>query len=172
MRSSWFACYLCCLLYWVYSLRILTFTHAHANYISHISTRPWFKRSRAFDFNQDIGSWNVSSVTDMGSMFTWVLRDYLEMRSSWFVCFFAAFILIIILASHSNIHKRTHKPHLAHLLLALNSTQLRVWLQPGYWELGCLQCHWHESYVLVSIERCFGDEVFVGFVCYLCGILY
>jgi surface protein len=86
--SSWFACYLCCILYWeIHSLLILTFTHAHANHILHISTRPWIKRSYATDFNQDIGSWDVSSVTDMSRMFAWVLRDAFEMKSLWFACY-------------------------------------------------------------------------------------
>ena len=50
-------------------------------------------------------------------------------------------ILSNTLASLSNIRTRTRKFHLAHLHSALNLTQLRLCLQPEYWELGCLQCH-------------------------------
>jgi hypothetical protein len=74
-------------------------------------------------------------------------------------------ILSNTLSSHSNIHTRTRKSHSAHLHSALNSTQLCRRVQPDYWELGCLECHEHEGDVPVSIERCFGDEVFV--VCVL-----
>ena len=74
-------------------------------------------------------------------------------------------LLSNIIASNSNIHTRTRKSHLAHHHSALNSTQFGSCLQPGYWELGCLQCHLHALYVHVSIERCFGDEVFM--VCVL-----
>jgi hypothetical protein len=76
-------------------------------------------------------------------------------------------ILSNILASHSNIHTRSRKSHLAHLHSALNSTQYRKSLQPGYWELECLECHYHGGNVRVSIERCFGDEVFAVCVLYL-----
>ena len=144
MRSLWFACYLCCILNWtIYSLLILTFTHAHANLISHISTRHWIQHSQAEDFNQDIGSWDVSSVTDMSRMFKWVLRDCFG-DEVFVVCVLSLLDSILsILASHSNIHTRTRKSHLAHHHSALNSTQFGSWLQPWYWELGCLKCHHH-----------------------------
>ena len=140
--SSWFACYLCCILFEaIYSLLILTFTHAHANLISHITTRYWIQCSYASVFNQDIGSWDVSSVTDMAYMFEWVLRDALEWRSEGIVVCVISLLHSILsdtLASHSNIHTSTRKSHLAHLHSALDSTQFGICLQPGYWELGCL----------------------------------
>ena len=61
-------------------------------------------------------------------------------------------ILSNILASHSNIHTRTRKSHLAHLHSALNSTQSSAGVQPGYQRMGCLECHYHEDDVRVSIE--------------------
>ena len=99
--------------------------------------------------------------------------EYWEMLWRWGLhglrVIFAAFYIKQYLASHSNIHTRTRKSHLAHLHSALNQTQLRKSLQPGYWELECLECHYYGIYVQVSIERCFGDEVFM--VCVLSLLL-
>jgi hypothetical protein len=85
---------------------------------------------------------------------TWLVcsSEYWQMLWRWghrgLRAIFAAIYLSNILASPSNIHTHTRKFHLAHLNSALNSTQWGRSLQPGYWELGCLECHWHEVYVL------------------------